>query len=375
MGTSAIRSDPGADGASPGPATEPERLDALRSGFLTALARHPGQVRDERYVFAGRPVRLRVVGGGLALRTHRAFAHLRRTDDPTPPVLTIDLWDETETAVAGLPESAATDLERKWLACDGLLTASPDGRFVSFRYRESVTILDRVEGRMIGCRRNGAHLSGGEYSKPLLMMLSIWYHDRGVQLLHTGLIAHAGVGVLLPGESGSGKSTTSLSGLEQGLGFLGDDFIGLERAPGRGFVGHSLFSTACVLRENLERFPQLQRHAVDDASLAEEKPILFLSEIFPERICATVPIRAIALLRIRHERTHILPARRAEAMRHVAASTLHTVVPRPGRDALEMIAELLEVVPAWWLHLGPDLRDIPAAIARIAAGGDAADAS
>jgi len=375
MGTSEFEAVPGTGETAPASASEPERVEALRRGFVTALAKHPQDVRDERYVFAGRPVRLRVVGSGLAMRTHRAFAHLRRSDDPTPPMLSIDLWDETETAVAGLPESAATDLERKWLACDGLLTASPDGRFVSFRYRESVTILDRVEGRMIGCRRQGAHLSGGEYSKPLLMMLSIWYHDRGVQLLHTGLIAHAGVGVLLPGESGSGKSTTSLSGLEQGLGFLGDDFIGLERGPDGGFLGHSLFSTACVVRENLRRFPALQRHVVDDASLEEEKPILFLSEIFPERICATVPIRAVVLLRIRQEHTRILPARRADAMRHVAASTLHTVVPRPGRDALEMIGALLEAVPVWWLHLGPDLRDIPPAIARIVAGGDAAHAS
>jgi len=339
---------------------------ALHRSFVAALAHHPGSLREEHYVFAGRPIRLRVVGAGMAMRTHRAFAHLRCTGALRAPMLRIDLWDETETAIPGLPESSTTDLERRWLACDGVLTASPDGRYVSFRYREAVTILDRVEQHMIGCRRHGAHLSGGDYSKPLLMLLSIWYHDRGVQVLHTGLMAHSGIGVLIPGESGSGKSTTTLSGLEQGLEFLGDDFVGLERSADGGFLGHSLFSTACLLRDNLSRFPELRRQVVDDASQAEEKPILFLSEIFPDRIRTTVPIRAVVLLRIRQAHTRVRPARRAEALRHIAASTLHTVVPRPGRDALEMIGALVETVPAWWLDLGSDLCDIPPAIARIA---------
>lgn len=340
---------------------------ALHSRFVAALARHPGSLREERYVFAGRPVRLRVVGAEMAMRTHRAFAHLRCTGDLRSPALRIDLWDETETAIPGLPEAFTSDLERNWLACDGVLTASLDGRYVGFRYREAVTILDRVEQRMIGCRRHGARLSGGDYSKPLLMMLSIWYHDRGVQVLHTGLMAHSGLGVLVPGESGSGKSTTTVSGVEQGLEFLGDDFVGLERSANGGFLGHSLFSTACIVRDNLSRFPELRQQVVDDASQAEDKPILFLSEIFPDRIRTTVPIRAVVLLRIRQERTRVRPARRAEALHHIAASTLHTVVPRPGRDALEMIGALVETVPAWWLELGSDLCDIPAAFARIAA--------
>jgi hypothetical protein len=357
------------------PDAEPTRVRSMRAVFFDALRRHPQRMRDEIYLFAGRPVRLRVLGTALGTRTHRAFAHLRRARGAGEPLLTIDLWDETETSAPWLPDAAASDLDRQWIACDGMLTASSDRRYVSFRYQDSVLILDRRAQHMIGCRRNGAQLSGGEYSKPLLLMLSIWYHDLGVQLLHTGLIAHAGAGVLLPGESGSGKSTTSLAGLAQGLEFLGDDFVGLERAGGGAFLGHSIFSTACVVKDNLARLPELRPHAVEDRFALDEKPILFLSEILPERIRATVPIRAVAMVRIRNERTQILPARRADALRHFAASTLHTVVPRPGREALRMIGELVENVPAWWLLLGPDLRDIRPAIERILSGASGAHAS
>jgi hypothetical protein len=354
----------------------PGRLETMERAFAAALGRHPGAVREERYAFAGRPVRLRVVGARLAARLHRAFAHLRRhAAADVEPMLAIDVWDEEETGVSDLAAAESTELDRRWIACDGTISATPDGRYVSFRYQESVAILDRRQQRLVSCRRSGSHLSSGECSKPYVLMLSIWFHDRGVQLLHCGLVARRDAGVLLPGASGTGKSTTSLMAAAQGLEFLGDDFVGLERAGDGGFCGHSLFSTACLVREMLDRVPDIGRNAVEDGFPGEEKPILFLSEIYPGRMRATVPIRALVLLRIRQPRTEIRRARRAEALRELAASTLHTVVPRPGRAALEQMGALVERVPAFWLLLGPDLGDIAPSIERILSSTGHADAA
>ena len=351
----------------------PDPVQRLAHAFDEALDRDPDGVRERSYLFAGLPVRLRVVGGELGARTHRAFAHLRRADDDArPPLLRIDLWEETEGFAAA--HDASAQLDRQWIACGGVLSASPDGRYVSFRFGDAVTILDRQGQRIIGYRRHGSHLSGGEYSKPLLLVLSIWYHDRGVQLLHSGLIAHDGAGILLPGESKTGKSTTSVAAAAHGLGFLGDDFVGLER-DADGFSGHSIFNTACIVRETLPRFPAIQEHAVESDSPEEDKPILFLSEIYPDRIHRTVPIRAVALLRIGHDRTQVVRARPAEALRAFAASSLHTVVPRPGREALQLLADLVARAPAFWLLLGPELGDLPGGIEEIvsaATGGDVA---
>jgi hypothetical protein len=346
----------------------PPRVLAVQRAFAEVLARHPGQVREAAYTFAGRPVVLRVVGVRLAERIQRPFAHLRRHDRAAaPPPLQIDLWDEAETGVPFPVDGASPDLDQQWLACDGTLRASADGRYVSFQYQDSITLLDRRRQRMIGCRRNGSHLSRGECSKPFVVMLTVWYSDQDVQILHSGLIARHGAGVLIPGESGTGKSTTSLASVSQGLEFLGDDFVGLERLKDGTFRGHSIFNTACLTRASLGRFADVQPHAVEDRFPEEEKPILFLAEIYPDRLRASVPIHAVVLLRIGAERTAIQPAGRAEALRHFAASTLHTVVPRPGRAALEMMAALVARVPAYWLLLGPDLRDVPGGIERILA--------
>ena len=347
-------------------AAAPARADGMRRAFREATKAHPGALSVEEYVFAGRPVRLRIVGRRLAERTHRAFAHLRRDGAPAARPFYIDVWDESETGGQVLPQAAAMELDRRWVACDGTLTASPDGRYVSFRYEESVTLLDRQEQSMISCRRSGSHLSTGDCSKPYVLMLSIWYHDRGVQLLHAGLVAHERGGLLLPGASGTGKSTAALAAVTQGLDFLGDDFVGLERVDGGAFRGHSIFSTVCLTRQTLARFAEVRPHAVEDSFEVEDKPIVYVSELYPARIRDTVPIRAVVLLSKGHARTEITPARRADALRAFAASTLHTVVPRPGREALDRLAALVERVPAYWLRLGPRLEDIGPSLSAIA---------
>jgi hypothetical protein len=350
--------------------------DRMRDAFAEALAGHAAEVREGFYAFAGRPVQLRVVGARLAERTHRAFAHLSRNGGREErPTLRIDLWDESETDVPCPLDAASTDLGRRWLACDGTLAASPDGRYVSFQYQDSVTVLDRRAQHMIGCRRSGSSLSRGECSKPFVLLLSIWYSDQGVQILHAGLVARHGAGVLLPGESGTGKSTTSLASVSQGLEYLGDDFIGLEPVGDGAFHGHSIFNTACLARKDIDRFAAIRPHAVEDRFPEEEKPILFLSEMFPGLLRPTAPIRAVVLLRVGAERTEIRRASRPEALRHFAASSLHTVVPRPGRAALLMIGALVERVPAYWLLLGPDLRDIPPSIERILSSAGGSDVS
>jgi hypothetical protein len=236
---------------------------------------------------------------------------------------------------------------------------------VGFRYQASLTVLDRETQRIVGCRRSGSPLSTGEYSKPLVHLLSVWYHDRNVQLLHAGLVARNGAGVLIPGESGTGKSTTCVAAAVQGLEFLADDFAGLEHSNGGGFQGHSVFGTACLRRPDLDRFSHLRGRAVDAGIPEEDKPILFLPELYPERVRASVPVRALVLLRVGAERTEIRRASRPDALRRFAASTLHTVVPRPGRTALERLGALAAQVPAWWLDLGPELLDLAPAVARI----------
>lgn len=351
----------------------PEPVARMREAFAAAAA-SGAATHELTGVLAGRPVRVRVVGALLAERTLRPFAHLREAAASSEPAaLEIELWDEAETGVACPLAGGPLGLGEERLAAGGTLAASPDGHAVAFRYEGSITLLDREAGRLVGCRRSGSQLSGGERSKPFVVLLSVWLHDRGAQLVHAALVARGGAGVLVPGVSGSGKSTTALGCVVQGLDYLGDDFVGIEPTTA-GFLGHSLYDTACLARDGLARFPGLQALAVDDGFPGEEKPILFLSDRFPERLRRTVPVRAIVLLDVGRPRTGLARVGRPEALRELAASTLHTVVPRPGRAALALLGALVEQAPAWRLSLGPDLDGLDDAIARVVADSGGATA-
>ena len=62
-----------------------------------------------------------------------------------------------------------------------------------------------------------------------------------------------------------------------------------------------------------------EAHAIDDRFPGEEKPILFLADLYPRQMRATVPIQAVMLPRIGAARTVIRPAARGEVLRRIGS--------------------------------------------------------
>ena len=93
---------------------------ALKAGFARATQADPAGLTELSFLLAGRPVRVRVAGDGLAERIARPLAHLAA---PTPPGLglRIDLWDAEET---GMPSPLRP-------ASEEAVTSSSDGRFLA----------------------------------------------------------------------------------------------------------------------------------------------------------------------------------------------------------------------------------------------------
>ena len=152
---------------------------------------------------------------------------------------------------------------------------------------------------MIGWSCYRQQVSLYERGRPLHVPLCLWHCDQGFQVMHAGLVAEHGAGVLFPGMGGSGKSTTCLSCLEAGLQFLGDDFIALSQDADDIFIGHSLFGSAHLEPEHLLRFKTLRhppspapsrRCARNDIVLPRCRMMLRLSD---QRSPASHPPRAL----------------------------------------------------------------------------------
>lgn len=336
--------------------------DLTRHAFRAACHAAPHQCVERWYSFAGMAVRARIVGTALAEYYQQAFASLARPPGaPDVARLTIDLWDEAAT---GVPCPALNPP----VAGDGTiyesLTYAAGGRDVHLAMPDSSTWLDRDAQQITGWRRQARQPWRGEQTLPLSSLLSIWYHDHAVSMLHAGLVAQGDRGVLIAGPSGAGKSTTVLACLCAGFSFLADDLCGLgERGDGH-FSGHSLFSTARLDAQHLRRFPLLHARASGTAR-AGDKARIDVPAVFPGQLSRRTSIRAIVLPRVTPSApSRLAPAPRVEALRRLVESTLLELTPSLGADGLRALARLVERVPAYWLDVGQDLSAIPKQILR-----------
>jgi hypothetical protein len=193
-----------------------------------------------------------------------------------------------------------------------------------------------------------------------------WHNDKCIQVIHASLIARDGKGVLFVGKSGSGKSTSALVCLCAGFKFLSEDYVGLQQCQEGSFAGHSLYNSVFLKLADLARFPEFNSYMLKGLA-HEEKFAVVLSQVFPERLARTVPIRIILLPRIvesAHPRFY--RASKGDALLALGPSSLFQIPSRRvGVLGFRKIAQLVEQVPCYWLEINRDLASIPHRVEEI----------
>ena len=344
-------------------------FEEMAASFAEAAALNPEMIQESFYVFASRHVRIRSVGFILGERNEEAFAHLRSGESASKPFdLTIDLWDVMDSGITGPRSSGVNDGYWAFDYLGGNFTGSEDGRFMGYLKDESAAWLDRRTHRIVGWHASAQNMPLNERSKPLLLLLSVWYNDHHVQTAHAALVACQGRGVLFPGPGGSGKTTAALACVHSGFQFLGDDYVGLQHLDDKTFVGHSLYNSVLVVPDLLLRLPKLTHYAVQGYSSCEEKPLVPLAQVFPAQIGRSVSIRLVVLPRVVDSaRSRIHHITKGHALLRFACSSIQ--IPSRGKAfGMDNLGELLNVTPAFWLDLGRDPGNIPKLIADLLDG-------
>jgi len=334
----------------------------MRAAFTEALTRYPNELQESFYVLGGQNVRIRIVGRDLAKYICRPFSHLRTNGQrPATPQLTIDLWDKN------VDHQGPSTLENlKWFE---QTVKSADGRFVGQQLPHTFSCLDRQTGQIVSSIAWHDCIFIYERAKPLARPLLEWHNDRGIQVIHAGLVAQDGRGALFVGKSGSGKSTSSLICLCAGFDYLSEDYIGLERRQDGTFVGHSLYNSVFLETAHLTRFTELMPYAIKGRPPQEEKSVIILSQVFPERLERTAPIRVLVLPRVVDTPTsEFRPASKGEALLALGPSSLLQIPNKElGVRGFDKLVQLVERVPCYWLELGGDPRAIPSLVENILA--------
>jgi hypothetical protein len=339
-------------------------FENMRAEFAETAAKRPSEVCDSFYIFAGRSVRVRIAGRALAEHICRPFSHLQTNGErPITPKLTIELWDDENNRDR---MAAATENGLRWTEST---VQSSDDRFIGQRLPHTFSCLNREANHIVATVAWHDRIFIYERAKPLALPLLKWHNDQDVQVIHTGLVASDGKGILFAGKSGSGKSTSSLACISAGLGYLGEDYVGLESRPDGSFVGHSLYNSVFLETVHLNRFSDLRAHVIKGRPPHESKSAIILSQVFPERLKRFVPIRALALLRVADiPKTRFRPASKSEALLALGPSSLLQIPNRKlGVPGFKKLVQLIESVPCYWLEVGEDLRATPQCVRELLA--------
>jgi hypothetical protein len=336
-----------------------EYFAEVGAAFAAAASRTAVQRRTLR--LADRTLELRFAGEVLASRLFPAFAHLE-IERPAQPDLCIGLWDSADTGVA-LPDPSW----RSGQVVRGLLSGYTGGgiRTAYERHSSGFSMFHESQQQAFFHLPDAAVMPPSESSFPLRALLNWWLCRHGRPLVHAGAVGNEQGAVLLAGMGGSGKSSTTLSCLDAGLRYIGDDFVAVDVDAGRVF---SLYNSAKLFPADLDRYPRLREMVAHAGGAEKDKAVLFLHPRARDQLATGLSLRAILLPQVaRGPRTRIVPVSAAAAVRRMAPSTM---IHLPGSEGGELaaMARLATRWPAYALELGRDRDEIVSVIRSVLAG-------
>ena len=198
---------------------------------------------------------------------------------------------------------------------------------------DSSRIDGEVQGRSLGEDEDG-------FPTMLFIALMVALRARGLFHAHAAaLVAPDGLGLLLAGASGSGKTTTTAALLTSGCSYLGDDAVLLAMRGGNAVA--LAFPRPFHLSETtLRAFPELEALAVVGSN-SQGKRSVDPRLAFPSRALDSVErIDLVCFPRVDDlDRTRVEPMTPADAFGHLLASTALGVV-----DHVAMVPEQLQVL-------------------------------
>jgi hypothetical protein len=277
------------------------------------------------------------------------------------PDLTIEIWD-TKKGRNG--RKIPPRQEQKWTEAT---FKSTDGLWVAQQLPHTYSCLNRRASHIVAEVAWHDRIFIYERAKPLARPLLEWHNGREIQIIHAGLIASGGKGVLFAGKSGSGKSTSSLACVCAGLDYLSEDYVGLQCRQDCPAVGHSLYNSVFIESSHLAKFTELAPYIIRGEPPEETKSVIILSQVFPERLEKSVEIKALVLLRVGEgSKSSLRPASKAEALLTLAPSSLLQIPNRSlGVRGFEKLARLVEQVPCYGLEIGNDLASIASRVREL----------
>lgn len=216
---------------------------------------------------------------------------------------------------------------------------------------------DRAIGLQIMPKNDG--FPPWDPGSPLRNFLQWHLGSNTASLLHAGTLGLGGRGVLLAGAGGSGKSSTVLAGIFDGLASVGDDYVLVETDT---LTARPVFETLKQDRAGLERLSRLAHPAIPRATNWQGKYQFYMPDVSPQPLARALSLSALLLPEITGgNQTSLTPVTSKEAFLALAPSGV-TQIHCDRQRLFSVAAEVARKLPAYRLRLGTDPQEIVQAL-------------
>ena len=195
-----------------------------------------------------------------------------------------------------------------------------------------------------------------------LALLELAAH-RGFFGLHAAAVTRNGIGYLLPGASGSGKTSLCLTMVRDGFHYLTDDFVLLTAGAG-DLRCVPFFRTSNLDVAWAERFPELS-FIRDLPPLVHGKRMVDLEQCYPGSQAAAVrPTYLVFPTIVARAESAIRPITRHDALRRLLPESRLSADAPTAETHVRTLERLVRQCAAFELHHGRDFLRAPAEALR-----------
>lgn len=322
------------------------------------------------YLFSFYGISVRYVAESplLAAPVHELLRHFRRDSLEESATLTLHfraVQDRAEIPLMMPPSARRLSCGTGAAVGDRRETGLPyeviqdEGRWIADFRDVGVLMMDGPQGRADGYLIKPETLHVNVITYLFHLALTDLFRHRGLYTIHAAALEKHGHGILISGNSGRGKTTSSISLLRSGYRYLSDDHPLLQDAGTH--VDVLPFPTKVnVTQATIELFPELADVPDHVPPPGSHKWSFYAEDLYPTSLgerCRPAMVLFPHVADVGHSHLELLSKR--QALELLLPQALLVFDPEVAGREFQVLAKMVQQVDCYRLHFGRDILDLP----------------
>lgn len=222
-----------------------------------------------------------------------------------------------------------------------------------------ILVIDGTQGRADGYLIKPQTMHGSLIEYLFHLALIELMRRRGLYTIHATALEKNGRGILIPGNSGRGKTTSFISLLRSGYRYLSDDHP-LLRDAGTHVDLLPFPIKVNVTEDTVAFFPELREAPDHLLHLGFPKRAFYAEQLYPTSIgecCRPAIVLFPHVIDAPH--SHLEPLPKSRALEMLLPQALLVYDHEVARREFQVLAKVVQQVDCYRLHFGRDILDLP----------------